>query len=55
MAEKLFCETDGVSDLFPFKEYYNDKLKALNKNDINTGYRPDPPLYSVIVEVRYII
>lgn len=53
-AEKLFCEADGISDIFPFKIYYDQRLKFLNKENKNAGYRPDPPIYNVILEVCFI-
>jgi len=54
-AEKLFCQVDGISELFPFKNYYIQRLKVLNKNHKNIGYRPEPPAYNYILEVCLII
>ncbi|VVC30846.1 ATPase, dynein-related, AAA domain,von Willebrand factor, type A,AAA+ ATPase domain,P-loop [Cinara cedri] len=49
-AEKLFCEADGISDIFPFKQYYTQRLKFLIKDNKNVGYRPEPPMYNVILK-----
>lgn len=55
-AEKIFSEMEGVSELFPFKEYYVQRLKALSEKNTNVGYRPEPPIYNAILEVsKYFI
>ncbi|KAE9533494.1 hypothetical protein AGLY_009132 [Aphis glycines] len=49
-AEELFCKVDCVSNIFPFNVDYRQRLKSLNKYKFKHGYRPDPPLYNVILE-----
>lgn len=53
-AEQLFCKVDGVSQLFPFKNYYYQRLRSLDGKKLKVGYRPDPPLYNIILEVSLI-
>ncbi|XP_025407976.1 midasin-like [Sipha flava] len=49
-AERLFCKANGVSKIFPFKNYYDERLKMLNRKHKNVGYRPDPPMYNFILK-----
>jgi len=54
-AEQLFCKVDGTSELFPFKTYYIQKLKVLNAYNKNFGYRPSPPIYNILLEVKLLL
>ncbi|XP_050541449.1 midasin [Daktulosphaira vitifoliae] len=49
-AEKIFCEVEGISELFPFRDYFIQRLKALNDESTSLGYRPEPPVYNYILE-----
>ncbi|XP_060859886.1 midasin [Metopolophium dirhodum] len=49
-AEEQFCKVDCVSNLFPFKSYYHQRLRLLNGQKLRVGYRPEPPQYNIILE-----
>lgn len=42
-----------MTEIFPFKENYDKRLKTLSEGHECVGYRPDPPAYNVILKASF--